>query len=81
MDKRLSNHFPPQWRDELLRAASYGWIGARIAGVNRVTDAMAAVGVVRPRTDTSRAAEWSAGRQAQEVVAAVAKAASRKTKR
>jgi hypothetical protein len=75
MSAKVSNHFPAAWRDELLHAMSYGWIGARIAGVNRVTDAMAAVGVVRPRTDTSRAAEWDAGRQVQEALGKARKGA------
>lgn len=72
---QVSKHFPPQWRDELLHAAGYGWIGARIAGINRVTDAMAAAGLVRARTDTSRSGEWEAGRQAQAVVGKARKGA------
>ena len=65
----VSRHFPAAWRDELINAMSYGWIGPRIAAINRITDAMAVAGLVRAREDTSRASEWQAELEADHPVA------------
>lgn len=64
-----SRHFPHLYANLLQEAMTYGWIGARIAAINRITDQMAARGLVRPRGDVSRAAEWQAQRDAARVVA------------
>lgn len=67
---KASKHFPARYASALREAMGYGWIGPRIAAINRITDEMAAKGLVRPRTDTSRASEWQAERDAAKVVAA-----------
>lgn len=66
---KASRHFPKIYAAALVEAMNYGWIGPRIAAINRITDQMAAKGLVRPRGDVSRAAEWQAQREAAQAVA------------
>lgn len=78
----VSKHFPSIYAAALVEAMGYGWIGPRIAAINRITDEMAAAGLVRARDDVSRLGEWHAQRQAAEVVAAASQsAATKNTKR
>ena len=67
--RSISKNFPRDCADALRESMGYATLGPRIAAINRVTDHMAARGLVRPRTDPSRAAEWQAQRDAAQAVA------------
>lgn len=81
MSTKVSKHFPRDCADALRESMGYATLGPRIAAINRVTDHMAARGLVRPRTDTSRAAEWQAQRDAAAVVQVAKGRSAPKTKR
>ena len=66
----ISRLFPARWHNRLIDATFIGSPNHVTAEINRITDEMAAAGLVRPRTDTSRLAEWQAQRDAARAVSA-----------
>lgn len=58
----LSKHFP-LWHALSLQSAAALPPGRRIAEIDKITDQLATLGVVRSRDNTARAAEWDARRE------------------